>query len=53
MTYDYKCEECGNEFSVKQTLKEHEEKKVPCPRCGSEKTKHKLEPFFAKTSRKS
>lgn len=53
MTYDYHCERCGKNFSVKQTLEEHEKKKVKCPDCGSIRVKHKPEPFFAKTSKKS
>ena len=33
--YDLKCKECGKEFNVMATMTEKEEKKIPCPDCGS------------------
>ncbi|MDO8685808.1 MAG: zinc ribbon domain-containing protein [Clostridiales bacterium] len=32
--YDLKCEKCGNEFNVKASLKEREDKQIACPDCG-------------------
>jgi putative FmdB family regulatory protein len=51
--YRYHCEKCGEDFSLVMTLKEREERKAKCPSCKSKKVTRKLEPFFAKTSRKS
>lgn len=33
--YEYKCQECGNEF---EELVFNQEATVACPKCGSEKT---------------
>ncbi len=51
--YEYICRKCDNKFSEVLTIKEHEEKKVQCPKCKSEDVEHVIEPFFAKTEKKS
>ena len=33
--YDFKCNSCEKEFNVLAQLREMEEKKIPCPVCGS------------------
>jgi putative FmdB family regulatory protein len=52
-TYDYLCEKCRKSFSALLTMKEHEAKKVTCPKCGSRRVKQKISCFYAVTSRKS
>jgi putative FmdB family regulatory protein len=52
-TYDYRCEKCRKSFSIVQTVKEHERRKVVCPKCGSRTVKRQISPFYAITSRKS
>jgi putative FmdB family regulatory protein len=52
-TYDYTCLECKKEFSVTLSIKEHDDEKVKCPECGSEKIEQLFRSFFAKTSKKS
>ena len=52
-TYEYFCEACQKEFETILTIHEHEEGKIVCPKCGSEKVQHAPTPFVAKTSRKS
>lgn len=37
LTYDYKCEECGEAFEIFHQISELN-KEVRCPNCGSEKT---------------
>ena len=51
--YEYACRKCGEKFSETLTIKEHETKKIECPKCQSGEVEKIIEPFFAKTSRKS
>lgn len=51
--YEYVCRRCQEKFSTVLTVKEHETKKVQCPKCKSEEVDHVIEPFFAKTSSKT
>lgn len=52
-TYEYLCEKCGHQFTVVQSIGEHEKNPPRCPACQGDK----LEPVFSsvnvKTSRKS
>jgi len=52
-TYAYHCEKCGHDFSVKTSIEKHVKVRTKCPKCGSSRVKHKIERFFAKTTRKS
>jgi putative FmdB family regulatory protein len=51
--YEYACRKCGEKFSEAMTMKEHGTKKVLCPKCQSNDLEKIIEPFFAKTARKS
>lgn len=51
--YDYKCQDCGKEFLVARTIKEHESGPPFCPACKSKNVIQLLSPFVAKTSSKS
>ncbi len=52
--YLYKCRACGKRFSVVIALSERMRgKKIRCPKCQSENVEHLIEPFYAKTDRKS
>lgn len=51
--YDYKCNDCKKDFTLIQSLKEHEEAKTECPDCKSTNVKRILGTFFASTSKKS
>ena len=52
-TYDYRCEACHKSFSVMLSMKEHDDKKIKCPKCGSQRVKQKVSSFFAITSHKA
>ena len=52
-TYDYFCKKCNTPFTVVQSIKEHEEKKIQCPKCGEKDIARQVSPFMTKTSRKS
>jgi putative FmdB family regulatory protein len=51
--YEYACRKCGEKFSEVLTIKEHDTKKIQCPKCKSTEVGKIIEPFFAKTARKS
>lgn len=55
--YEYRCEACQEEFTVKLSVKEHvkqdRQHEVHCPRCGSTDVKHVIESFYVTTARKS
>lgn len=52
-TYEFQCMNCGETFTVKMTVKEMEDAKVTCPKCGSENVKKMISQFSAMTSKKS
>ncbi len=52
-TYDYRCPGCKKKFSLMLSIKEHDTKKVKCPKCGSAKIDQLITSFMTKTSRKS
>jgi putative FmdB family regulatory protein len=51
--YEYICRECRKKFSEVLTVKEHDTKRIRCPQCKSADVEPVIEPFFAKTTRKS
>lgn len=51
--YEYTCRKCRKHFSEVLSVKEHETRKIRCPQCNSEDVEPVIEPFFAKTTRKS
>ncbi len=51
--YKYFCESCQKEFETTLTLHEHEESKIKCPKCGTDKVHQIAAAFTAVTSRKS
>lgn len=51
--YEYVCRKCQTKFSEVLTIKEHEAKKVKCPKCKTQDVQHVVEPFFAKTASKT
>lgn len=56
-TYDYECQNCGNEFSLDFSVADHDEqekgRKIRCPKCESADVKHVFSSVFVTTSRKS
>lgn len=52
-TYEYRCEECRNEFSVILSMAEHDRGGIKCPACKGTKVVQQFSVFYAKTSKKS
>jgi len=51
--YEYRCRKCHKKFEEVLTIKEHETKKLQCPKCHSFDLEKVIEPFFAKTASKT
>jgi putative FmdB family regulatory protein len=51
--YEYVCRKCHKKFAEVLTIKEHDTKKVHCPKCGCKDLEKVIEPFFAKTESKT
>ena len=51
--YEYICKKCDLPFSEILSIKEHQDKKIECPKCHCQDVQHGPEPFFAKTSSKT
>jgi len=51
--YEYICRKCHKKFGEVLTIKEHESKKIECPKCHSKDLEKVIEPFVAVTSKKS
>jgi putative FmdB family regulatory protein len=51
--YEYVCRKCHTKFGEVLTVKEHDSRKLHCPKCKSGDLEKVIEPFFAKTSSKT
>jgi putative FmdB family regulatory protein len=51
--YDFKCQNCSKKYSLSLSIKEREEGKYKCPKCGSRKSQPVFGNFYSKTSKKS
>lgn len=51
--YEYVCKKCNKKFGEVLTIKEHESKKIECPKCRSRDLEKVIEPFFARTPSKT
>ncbi len=52
-TYEYRCQKCGENFTVTMTLLEHDRTKPRCPKCKSPRVEQLLSQVYVQTSRKS
>lgn len=52
-TYEYRCEKCHKAFSLVLTIKQHDIRRVTCPKCHSRAVRQLIRPFFAITSHKA
>ena len=51
--YEYHCDNCNRDFSVKMSMAEHERQGITCPGCNQSRVVPQYASFFAKTSKKS
>jgi putative FmdB family regulatory protein len=53
LTYEYRCDKCGERFEQTETLAQHEAGKPACPKCESESVSRVFSAPQVKTSKKS
>jgi len=51
--YDYSCRDCGREFIVVESLKDHETAKPQCPECSSSNVKRVIAGVHVQTGKKT
>jgi len=51
--YEFKCNSCGHNFDIVETLQEHDEHKEKCPECKSDDIERVLGKVSVQTSKKS
>jgi putative FmdB family regulatory protein len=51
--FEYFCDKCQKEVSVRMTVSERERGVTGCPQCGGQELRPLIGTFFSKTSRKS
>ena len=51
--YEYVCQKCGKKFAEVLTIREHDTKKIHCPKCRSTRLERVIEPFVCITAKKS
>lgn len=54
-TYQYECDDCGEQFTVDESMKDHVEQEKPkCPKCNKAKSVRQIvSSVHVKTSRKA
>lgn len=51
--YDFKCNSCGHEFDLIESVNEHDEHKEKCPKCKSGDIERVIGAASVQTSKKS
>ncbi len=51
--YAFQCKKCGEDFEVRESVKEHDLHKEQCPKCSSGNIEQKYGNIYVKTSKKS
>ena len=53
ITYEYRCQACGEEFSRMERMSAHADAAPHCPKCKSDRVQQIFRSIAVKTSRKS
>lgn len=51
--YEFRCNDCGKEFQIVESIKAYDPKKVKCPKCGSSQVEHVWSEVHVVTAKKS
>ena len=51
--YEFKCNSCGRNFEIAESLREHDKHEEKCPECQSEDIERVLGTVSVQTSKKS
>jgi putative FmdB family regulatory protein len=52
-SYEYHCRKCGQHFTTREKISEHDAGRAVCPQCKSSDVERVMSSFYAKTPRKS
>lgn len=52
-TYEFRCEDCKNVFSLVISVAERDKGKIACPACKKKNVKQQISTFRTQTSKKS
>jgi putative FmdB family regulatory protein len=52
-TYEYRCISCKRKFTIILSVREHDSKRIKCPKCGSRRIRQLISAFYTQTSSKS
>lgn len=53
ITYEYRCQACGKEFTRSEHMSEHTDAAPRCPKCKSDRVHQVFRSFAVKTSSKT
>ena len=51
--YAFRCKQCGEQFEVRESVKEHDRHEERCPKCKSDDIDQQYGTVYVKTSKKS
>lgn len=51
--YEYHCRSCGEDFSRREKISEHEAEVASCPKCGGREAERVISAAYPMTARKS
>ena len=51
--YEFRCSDCGKNFSLVRPISKYSGGAVKCPKCGKKKTERRWSQVYAVTSKKS
>jgi putative FmdB family regulatory protein len=51
--YEFRCNACGKEFQIVESIKDYDPKKVKCTKCGSSRVERVWSDVHVVTSKKS
>jgi putative FmdB family regulatory protein len=53
VTYEYRCQECGKQFTQEEHISEHGSTPPRCPQCEGDKVQQVPSAIYVKTGKKS
>ena len=51
--YEYQCDKCQRQVTLRLSISKHEKGHAKCPKCGEKKLRPLISSFVSQTSRKS
>jgi putative FmdB family regulatory protein len=51
--YSFQCNQCGERFEIRESVKQHDQHREKCPKCASGNVAQRYGGVYVKTSKKS